>query len=136
VCILLKISPDGKSVKKIWDSRSMDTLIGHQVLIDGYIYGAGYPRNGFQALDWKTGRSKFEAREFSRCNVIFSDGLIYAYSERSIVGLIKPNPDKFELISSLPINEGSGPHWAHLVIKNGRLYVRHGDVLMVYNIRK
>lgn len=133
---LLKIASDANYVERIWESNTMDTLIGHQVLVDGYIYGAGYPRNGFQALDWNTGISKFEARQFSRCNVIYADGLIYAYSERGEAGLIRPDPDKFDLISSFKIEPGSGPHWAHPVINNRRLYLRHGDVLMIYNIQK
>ena len=34
------------------------------------------------------------------------------------------------------IKKGSGEHWAHPVIKNGRLYIRHGDALMVYHIAR
>ena len=36
----------------------------------------------------------------------------------------------------LPKRPGmSGPGWSHLVIADGRLYVRHSDVLLVYDIR-
>ena len=133
---LLQLSPDGTSVKKVWENWSMDTLKGHQVLVDGYIYGAGYPRRGFQALNWNSGESQYEAREFSRCNVCFADGRIYAYNERGVVGLITPNPEKFDLISSFEITDGSGPHWAHLVIADKRLYVRHGEVMRVYDLSR
>jgi hypothetical protein len=68
-------------------------------------------------------------------NIIFADGLLYCYGENGEVGLVHPNPDKFEIISSFKIDKGSGPHWAHPVISVGRLYVRHGEVLMVYDIR-
>jgi outer membrane protein assembly factor BamB len=37
-------------------------------------------------------------------------------------------------VSSFRIKKGSGEHWAHPVIKDGRLYIRHGDALMVYYI--
>jgi hypothetical protein len=30
---------------------------------------------------------------------------------------------------------GLGPAWSHLVIADGRLYVRHSDVLLVYDIK-
>jgi outer membrane protein assembly factor BamB len=33
------------------------------------------------------------------------------------------------------VNGGTGPHWAHPFISDGKLYLRHGDVLMVYNIK-
>lgn len=132
---LLQLAPDGRSVTVVWESFSMDTVFGHQVLVDGFIYGAGFPRNGFQALDWKTGKSLFDESAFSRANVIYADGLLYAYTEKGVVGLIKPNPIKFDLLSSFKITEGSGPGWAHLVINNGRLFVRHGETMMVFDIR-
>ena len=66
--------------------------------------------------------------------IIFSDGVLYCYGENGEVGLVKPNPEKFELISSFRLNKGSGEHWAHPVIREGRLYIRHGDALMVYHI--
>lgn len=32
-------------------------------------------------------------------------------------------------------NGNKGPFWAHPVISKGKLYIRHGDVLMVYLIK-
>jgi len=62
--------------------------------------------------------------------------LLYIYDERSgNVGLVKANPEKFDLISSFKISKGSGPYWAHPVIHNGKLYIRHGKVLMAFNIK-
>ena len=33
------------------------------------------------------------------------------------------------------MEEGEGPHWAHPAIYDGKLFIRHGNVLMVYNIK-
>ncbi len=35
---------------------------------------------------------------------------------------------------SAVFSKGAGPHWAHPFIGEQKLLVRHGDVLMVYNI--
>jgi len=51
------------------------------------------------------------------------------------VALVKPNPEKFDIISTFKIESGSGPHWAHPYIADGKLLMRHGDVLMVFNIK-
>jgi hypothetical protein len=51
------------------------------------------------------------------------------------VGLVKANPAKFDLVSTFRITKGSGPYWAHPVIDNKKLYLRHGKALMVYNIK-
>ncbi len=47
-----------------------------------------------------------------------------------------PTPDDFKIISSFQITKGIGPHWTQPVIHNGVLYIRHGDVLMAYDIKK
>ena len=68
-------------------------------------------------------------------SIISADDMLYIYDERKgNIGLVKPDPKKFDLISSFKINKGTGPHWAHLSIFDGIMYVRHGDVLMAYLI--
>ncbi|MDZ7346935.1 MAG: PQQ-like beta-propeller repeat protein, partial [candidate division KSB1 bacterium] len=134
---LLQISADGRTVRPVWQSDRLDALIGHYVLIDGFIYGAGYSNGGFTALDWRTGAVGFDDRTLvRRAAVITADGMIYAYSENGAVSLIKPDPKTFRLISTFKIKQGSGPHWAHPVIKNGRLYIRHGEVMLVYDLSR
>ncbi|NOQ25624.1 MAG: hypothetical protein GQ564_09720 [Bacteroidales bacterium] len=51
------------------------------------------------------------------------------------MNLINPEP-KLTLVSKFRIEKGTNEHFAHPVIKNGVLYVRHGNVLLAYNIRK
>jgi hypothetical protein len=61
--------------------------------------------------------------------------MLYVYSDKGTMNLIKPNPEKFELVSSFPITLGTANHWAHPVIYQGILYVRHGNTLMAYKIK-
>ena len=85
-------------------------------------------------LDWKTGEELFKTSEIQRGNTIFADGMLYCYDERGKVALVKPEQDGFNVTGSFPVAFGENQHWAHLVIHNKRLYVRHGDFLMVYDI--
>ena len=111
--------------------------MGAVVLIDGYIYGSGHKRRGWHCLDWKTGKIQFSQRAVgSKGNIIYSDGMIYCYSENGTVALVKPDPQRLEVVSAFKIQKGSGEHWAHPVIKRARLYVRHGNALMVYDIAR
>jgi outer membrane protein assembly factor BamB len=133
---LLKLSDDGTSVKQIWSDKSLDSQMGAAVIIGDYIYGSGHKNKGWHSVEWKTGKVQFTSKELGgKGNVIYADGLLYCYSESGDVGLVRPNPKKFDIISSFEIEEGSGSHWAHPVILNGRFYVRHGDVLMVYDVK-
>lgn len=134
---MFELSEDGKSIKRVWSQDTLDSQMGAAVLVDGYIYGSGHQNRGWHCLDWKTGKVQYTAREIgNKGAIIFSDGMLYCYSERGDVALVKPNPRQFEVVSSFRIRKGSGEHWAHPVIKDGFLYIRHGDALMVYNIAK
>lgn len=130
-----QLSQDGRSVKRIWWQRNQDTQMGASVMLGGYIYGCGHNNRGWQCIDWETGKSLYKARQIGhRGAIIFADGMLYCYSEGGHMALVKPNPKEFEVISSFRIRQGSGNHWAHPVIRDGRLYVRHGNTLLVYNI--
>jgi len=64
-----------------------------------------------------------------------SSGMLYGYGEKGKVGLIRIKPDGYELVSSFPVKKGSNEHWAHPAISDGRLYIRHGDTLLCYDIK-
>jgi hypothetical protein len=38
------------------------------------------------------------------------------------------------VVSSFKVPRGEGPHWAHLVVANSRLYLRHGTALLCYDL--
>jgi outer membrane protein assembly factor BamB len=133
---LVKLNDDGRGIKFIWSDETLDSQMGAAVVVDGNIYGSGHKNKGWHCVEWKTGNVKYTSQELGKKgNIIFANGLLYCYSENGEVGLVRPNPNKFEIISSFKIDTGSGPHWAHPVISDGRLYVRHGDAMMVYDIR-
>lgn len=134
---MFKLSKDGKKMDLLWSRDTIDSQMGAVALVGGYLYGSGHRKRGWHCIDWKTGAVKFSVKELgNKGNIIFSDGMLYCYSEAGDVALVKPNPDKFDVVSSFKIEKGSGPHWAHPVIDKGRLYVRHGEALMVYDIAR
>jgi hypothetical protein len=49
--------------------------------------------------------------------------------------LVEPSPESLKIISTFKVEDGAGPHWAHPAIYNGMLFIRHGDVLMIYDIK-
>lgn len=38
--------------------------------------------------------------------------------------------------SSFTVTRGAGEHWAHPAISDARVYMRHGEALMVYDIKQ
>ena len=138
--IMLKMAPDGKSVYVKWKNPVLDCHIGGVVLLDGYIYGSNWISNdmgNWACEKWDNGQKMFETNWINKGSIIFADKKFYCLEEKSgNVALIKPNPNKFELVSSFKVNKGSGMYWAHPMINDGKLFIRHGTFLLVYNIKK
>lgn len=133
------VSPDGLSITRKWVDTTLDVHVGGVVALNGAIFGASWEGNrdgSWVSLDWNTGKVNYETKWINKGEIISADGLLYVYEEKNgTVGLVKPDPQKFDVISSFQITLGEGQHWAHPSISDGRLYIRHGDVLMAYDIK-
>ena len=138
---MLRLNIDGTGAKLVWRNDNFGTFHGGAVLVDGVIYGANWNDSpgDWLAVDWKTGETKYAAAwpgGGGKGSIISADGMLYMYDERrGMVALARPNPEKLDIVSQFRINKGSGPHWAHLVINNGVLYVRHGEMLRAYQVK-
>lgn len=133
-----KLHDDLSGVVFQWKDGMLDNHHGGVIQHNGILYGSNWENNNrgkWCALDFETGKLLFEEAFRNKGSIIFADDLIYLYTEQpGYVALVKPNAEKLDIISSFRIDKGSGPHWAHPAIYDGKLYIRHGEVLMVYNI--
>ncbi len=128
------LSADGTNSQRKWSGKNPDVHHGGVVLVDGCIHGAGTDQKWY-CVELATGKVKFSERLVGKGSVIYADGMLYGYGERGEVGLIKINPGRYELVSSFKVTKGRDKHWAHPVISDGRLYIRHGNALMCYDIK-
>jgi outer membrane protein assembly factor BamB len=138
--MMVKIGEDGKSAKVLWTDSVLDDHHGGVVLINGYIYGSNWLNNAngnWCCIEWATGKKMWEEHWNCKGSIISAEGMLYIYEEKNgNVGLVKVNPEKFDLVSSFKVNLGNpGPFWAHPVIHNGVLYLRHTNALMAYDIK-
>lgn len=131
---LFELAEDGRSAGEVWTEKKLDVHHGGAVVVDGVIYGAASNKT-WMALDVATGEILASIRRLGKGSVISADGLLYGYIESGDVLLVRPDPENFEVVSSFEIDEGSGHHWAHPVISDGVLYIRHGEVLIAFDIR-
>ena len=138
--MMIKIGSGANSASVLWTDTVLDDHHGGVVLVDGYIYGSNWLNNGdgdWCCIDWNTGKKMWEEHWNCKGSIISAEGMLYIYDEKKgTVGLVKANPAKFDLVSSFKITLGnSGPYWAHPVIHNGLLYIRHANALMAYSIK-
>lgn len=138
--IKLALSTDGKSVTEIWKNDTIDTHHGGVVLIDGHLYGANWQNNSkgrWASINWETGRTNWETDWYNKGSTVFADGMLYIYEEKSgNIALVEPSPEKMKIVSTFKVTDGEGPHWAHPAIYDRKLFIRHGNALMIYDIKE
>jgi len=136
---MYELSEDGTKITRKWVDQTLDVHVGGVVKVGDYIYGANWENNrmgNWVCLDWNTGKVMWEEEWNNKGSIITAEGMLYCYDEKKgNVALVKANPQKFDIVSSFKIPLGKGPHWAHPSISDGRLYMRHGEALMVYDIK-
>ena len=132
---MLRLINGGRGVEKAWESLLLDNRMGAMVKIGNYAYGSGDTKRFWFCADWKTGEIKYQDATLSIGVVIAADGMLYCYSDKGEMALVKATPEKFDIVSQFPITLGTEQHWAHPVIANGIMYVRHGNTLMAYQIK-
>ncbi len=132
---MLSLAEPNSTAAPKWADKTLDCQMHGTVLVNGCIYGTAQSANkGLVCLDWKTGKVLWNAAEVGMGIVIASDGMLYIYGQDGTVRLVKPSPAAFEQVGQFAVSEGSNEHWAHPTIANGRLYIRHGDSLMAYDV--
>ncbi len=137
---VIKLADDCRSVEVLKYIKEFDNHHHGIVVNDGYAYGSCWwntnDKGRWMCMDLDNYEIKYTHNWGTGKGVaIFAEGYLYCYNEKTgKVALVKADPSGFEISGSMFI-EGSGEHWAHPSISNGRLYVRHGDSLFVYDIK-
>lgn len=134
--VLLKLNGDGSGVTEVWRSTSIDNRMGGSVRIGGKIYGSDDSNKSWHVVDWATGVTMFSEKITGRGTTISSDGMLYLYGDNGEIVLAQPEANSFKKVSSFKVPYGENQHWAHPVISHGKLFVRHGSSMMVYDLKK
>lgn len=131
--VMYELSADGKSITQRWADETLNNHHGGVIFQDGHLYGS--TMNGrWVCLSAADGAVKWEERGVGKGSVTVAEGLSYCYSEKGTLGLVRMTPEAHQLQSEFEVELGEGVHWAHPSIAAGRLYIRHGDVLIAYGI--
>jgi len=156
--VLLRVAPDGNSVKPVWAGLQLEMHWTRPVLTGGHLYafsGRNEPDGLFRCVEFATGNVKWERREgwpngghsklspgekppdvYGRGSAILADGKLIVLGEAGLLGLVKPDPDKLEEIARWQVPQLNYPCWAAPVLANKRLYLRDEDHLVCYNFAK
>ncbi len=143
---LLKLTPTedgGTKATEVYflDAKTFQNHHGGCVKVGDYIYGgSGHSAGAPTCIEWKTGKIMWQEKQpgGGSAAVLYADGnLIFRYQDRQ-VALVEATPDGYRQKGLFvpPARPGTGGNsWAHPVIADGKLYLRHGDVLYCYDVK-
>jgi outer membrane protein assembly factor BamB len=136
---LFKINGSGGSfsVEPVYTKNKI--MVNHHggvVLVDGCIYGFS-DAGGWTCQDLMTGKLKWKDRLIGKGTITYADGRFYIRAEQTgEMNLLDAGPDHHSVVGQLDQpNRSNEPAWAHLVVANGKLYVRDQGVLLCYDVR-
>lgn len=128
-------SEKGIVPKTVWESTLMDNHHGGIILHKGYLYGSGSKSRGWFCLDFLSGEQMWKTT--GKGSVTFADGMLYLLDERGIMKLVSAKPDAYHQTGEFNVPEGGkSMYWAHPVVCNGVLYIRHADQLFAYHVKE
>jgi hypothetical protein len=126
----------GLDVAEAW-TTPLDTCQGGVLYLHGSLYGSWYRgRRGWACIDGQSGELRYENKETVMGPVLYADGRLYWLSQEGEMALVSLTPQgfvtegRFRLVPGRPSDV-----WAHPVILNGRLYLRHHEQLWCYDVR-
>jgi outer membrane protein assembly factor BamB len=141
-CALLKLTRQGNDVKAqevyFLGPDKFENHHGGVVLVGDHLYGGdGQNQGGPVCLELLTGKIAWKPKSPGRGSaaVLCADGNVIFRYDKGEVFLIEAVPEAFRIKGRFTPVLGEGPAWAHPVIHDGKLYLRHGDVLACYDLR-
>lgn len=142
---LIEVQPG--SGKVIWDDagkvrdKSMQCHWNTPIHVNGYLYGCSgrHKSNAeLRCIELATGKVQWSVPGMTRSSLLLADGHFICQDEEGGLHLIKVNPEKFELLSSVQLKYPAGmkregeplllePCWSAPILSHGLLYLRGRD---------
>lgn len=133
---LLKIADDCKSVSEVWEIKEIDNENEGAILYNDHVFLSASSNKTFYCIEFATGKIKYmDKMKLGKANVVMADGKLYSYNFRGYVYLLNPNTEALDIISRVKVKNGTREHICHPVIKNGKMYIRHGEAFNIYDIK-
>lgn len=141
---LVRLKPQGGGVvaEQVYFARGLPNSIGGSVLVGDYLYGTA--AEGLVAVEFTTGKIKWQAESIGRGSIVYADGHLYVHGENGDVALAEATSEAYRekgrfTPPAQPKRNKLGPFpekaWAYPVIANGRLYIRDIGTLWAYDIK-
>ncbi len=129
--IRLKLTGEGK-ISEDWKNAKVKNNFNGFVKVGGHLFTM-VKGNKLLALDIETGEVAAEAK-VANGSIIYADNKFFCYGMNGDVNLVSFTNNQFGIKGTFKVESGTGQHFAHPVLSNGVLYIRHGDALLAYKV--
>lgn len=137
-CQLLQVSGTGANV--VWKNKVIASHHSDPFIIDDHIYGysglSTQNKGEFKCVELRTGTEKWSTGEMGWGTCVYVQGLLLCCDIRGNLFLMKPDPEKFIMVTQMPkaLGKIKGAAWTVPVLANGKLYLRFKQTLICYKI--
>lgn len=128
----LELTPDGKSIKEVWNNKSVRNALGGFVVVGNNLFTT-IEKNYLKSVELSQGVA-VDSVKVRNGTLIYGDNKFICYGNNGELNLINFEQKKFNVTGKLKIEKGSKDHFAHPVLANGILYIRHGKALIAYKV--
>jgi outer membrane protein assembly factor BamB len=130
----LELTPDGTGIKEIWANPQIKNNFGSFIMLDDRLFTT-IRGNYLKSLEINRG-TVADSIKVSTGGLIFGDNKFICYGNNGDLSLITYDQGKMAVSSMFKVEKGTLQHFAHPVVANGIMYVRHGNALMAYKISR
>jgi outer membrane protein assembly factor BamB len=140
--VRLKSEAGAVTSEQVYFARGLPNNIGGSVLVGDYLYGTA--GKGLVAVEFTTGKIKWQAESIGGGSVAYADRMLYLHGENGDIGLVEATPEAYREKGRFtppvqPQRRRQGPFpekaWSYPVIANGRLYIRDIGTLWAFDIK-
>ena len=138
---LLKLTADGEQVtaEEVYFNKELTNKHGGVIRVGDYLYGDTDDKGKPYCADFLTGKRVWQRDDAGEgggsVSLTAADGRLYLHYQNGWVALADASPGGYKEVGSFHVPKTNGPSWAHPVVSDGRLYLREGDLLYVYDVR-
>lgn len=139
---VLKLSRDSNGMRArevCWlNANEFQNHHGGVILVDGHLYGGTNKSGGPPTcIELKTGKILWQkpAPAKGSAAYLYADGRFIVRYDKGPVTLVEATPEGHRVVSQFTPLKTRGPAWAHPVLDDGKLYLRHNELLMCYDVK-
>ncbi len=131
--VKLEIAQNGERIKELWSNKRIRNNFNAFVKVENKLFTT-IKGNWLKALNDENGEV-VDSVKVATGSLIYADNKFICYGMNGDITLIQYKENKFDITGAFKVKQGTEHHFAHPVLANEIMYIRHGNSLLAYDLR-